>query len=125
MMQHARGAEGERTAVELNAIVDEHVGLAYHGRRAQTPDFNVTLVRDYADDAGTVEVVTQEIGRVLINLLNNAFDAVTDRARAESRAFEPTVRIGTRRTANGVEVRVADNGTGIPAAVLARVFEPF
>ena len=125
MMQHARGAEGEHVLADFNALVDENVGLAYHGRRAQVPTFNVTLVRELADDVGTVDVVAQELGRVLINLLNNAFDAVTDRARMAGAGYEPTVRIATRRTASGVEVRVEDNGTGIPEAVLARVFEPF
>ncbi len=125
MMQHARGGQGQRETVDLNKLVDEHLNLAYHGRRAQTPDFNVTLERDYADNADGVEVVPQEVGRVLINLVTNAFDAVTARAAAEPDGFEPTVRIRTRRTARGVEVRVEDNGTGIAEDIQGRLFEPF
>ena len=125
MMQHARGGEGRREPVDLNALVEEHLSLAYHGRRAQVPDFNVTLERGYAADAGQVEAVSQEIGRVLINLVNNAFDAVTDRAAAEDPAFAPTVRVSTARVPGAVEVRVADNGPGMPEDVRARVFDPF
>ena len=125
MMQHARGAEGERVPLALNALVDEHVNLAYHGRRAQTPDFNVTIERAYDATVDRVEAVAQDLGRVLINLVNNAFDAVAARAAAEDAAFEPTLRVSTARTASGVEIRVEDNGTGIPEDVLVRVFEPF
>ena len=125
MMQHARSGPGDRAPTDLNLLVDEHVNLAYHGRRAQTPDFNVTLARDYDDALPPVEVVAQDIGRVLINLVNNAFDAVSDRATTAGPGFEPTVRISTRQTGGRVEVRVADNGTGMPEDVRARIFEPF
>ncbi|MDX1420218.1 MAG: ATP-binding protein [Rubricoccaceae bacterium] len=125
MMAHARSGGGEREAVEVNALVEEYVGLAYHGMRARHPGSNVTLVKDLADDAGEVRLVVQEIGRVLINLLDNAFDATRERAAAEGSAYAPTVRVSTRRRADGVEVRIEDNGTGMPAAVRERVFEPF
>jgi signal transduction histidine kinase len=125
MMQHARDDQGQREPVDLNALVDSHVNLAFHGRRAQVPDFNVTIERDFADDAGEVEVVSQEIGRVLINLVTNAFDAVSARAAAEPAGYAPTVRVATARTARGVEVRVEDNGTGIPEDIRERVFDPF
>ena len=117
-MQHARGGEGAREAVDLNALVEESLGLAFHGKRAQTPDFNAATERDYDDGVGLVTVVPQEVGRVLINLLNNAFDAVRT-------AATPTVRVSTARLGPRVEVRVADNGTGMPEAVRQRVFEPF
>ncbi|WP_412068753.1 ATP-binding protein [Rubrivirga sp. IMCC43871] len=124
MMQHARSGAGERGPLDLDALVDEHVNLAYHGRRAQAPDFNVTLERDLGG-VGVVEGVAQDLGRVVINLVSNAFDAVVARAAAEGRAFEPVVRIATAAVAGGVEIRVEDNGAGIPDEVRARVFEPF
>ena len=126
MMEHARSGSGERRVTGLNALVAEYVTLAYHGMRARHPGFAVTLVQDFADDVGEVEIVPQEIGRVLINLLDNAFDAVRERATAEDGAYTPTVRITTQHLEEGgVEVRVADNGAGMPEAVRARVFEPF
>ena len=125
MMQHARGGEGRRERVDLNALVEEHVALAVHGRRAQTAGFDVAVERDYADDAGEVEAVPQDLGRVLINLVGNAFDAVAARAAAEPGPYAPAVRVSTVRTAGGVEVRVEDNGIGIADDVRARVFEPF
>ncbi len=125
MMQHARGAEGERIAVDLNALVDEHINLAYHGRRAQAPGFHLALERHLGSGVGQVEVVPQEIGRVLINLVGNAFDAVATRAETAGDGYQPTVRVVTARRAGGVEIRVEDNGAGIPEALAERVFEPF
>ena len=121
MMQHARSGDRPRERVDLNALVEEHASLAFHGRRAQEPGFHVDLQRDYDPDAGFVEAVPQEIGRVVINLVSNAFDAVAD----QGAGAPPTVRITTARTADGVEVRVADNGTGLTAEVRDRIFEPF
>ena len=124
MMQHARTGEGEVTAVGLDRLVEEHVTLAYHGRRARTPDFEVVLDCDYGD-VGTVDVVAQDIGRVIINLVNNAFDAVAERTASETPGFVPTVRISTARTPDEVVVRVTDNGPGLSPSVRDRVFDPF
>lgn len=129
MLEHSRGAKGERRPVDLNALVDEYVGLAYHGKRAQAIDFNVTIDRDYDEAVGDVEVVPQEIGRVLINLLGNAFDALygyTGPPSGDSNAeYTPTVRVVTRRVAGAVTICIEDNGQGIPPDVRQRIFEPF
>ena len=129
MLEHSRGAKGERRPIDLNALVDEYVGLAYHGKRAQAIDFNVTIDRDYDEAVGDVEVVPQEIGRVLINLLGNAFDALygyTGPPSGESNAdYTPTVRVATRRVAGAVTICIEDNGEGIPPDVRQRIFEPF
>ena len=125
MMQHARTGEGRLEPTDLNALVEEHVALAVHGRRAQTPGFDVAVERAYADDAGRVEAVPQDLGRVVINLVGNALDAVAARAAAEPDGYAPTVRVSTARTARGLEVRVEDNGVGVADDVRARLFEPF
>ena len=124
-MAHARGGEGERTAVDLNAFVDEYVDLAYHGQRARVPDFNAEIVRDYDTSAGEVELVPQDVGRVLINLLGNAFDAVYEHTGETNGHYAPTVEVTTHRSNGSVEIRVADNGGGMPEAVRDRIFEPF
>jgi signal transduction histidine kinase len=125
MLQHARGGKGLPEPVDFNALVDEHVTLAYHGKRAHAPGLSAQVERDLAADAGEVVVVPQDVGRVLINLVNNAIDAVQSRAETADAGFAPMVRVRTARTATGVEVRVEDNGAGIPADVAARIFEPF
>jgi signal transduction histidine kinase len=125
MLQHARGGKGLPEPVDLNALVEEHVTLAYHGKRAQTPGLSVLIERDYDADAGRVVVVPQDIGRVLINLVNNALDAVVSQAATADRDYTPSVRVRTVRVDGGVEVRVEDNGPGIAPDALARVFEPF
>jgi signal transduction histidine kinase len=130
MMDHARGRPGHPRPVDLNELVEEHVGLAYHGRRANNPAFDVTIERDYGADVGRVAVVPQDFGRVVVNLLQNAFDAVLGAggdglpAPAGS-ARRPSVRICTRRVDDGIELRVEDNGPGIPPALRTRIFEPF
>ncbi|MDX1530637.1 MAG: two-component regulator propeller domain-containing protein, partial [Rhodothermales bacterium] len=124
MMAHARSAPGERSRVDLNALVGEHVDLAQQGRKSK--ETAAVVERDFGADVGAVEAVPQEIGRVVLNLVDNAMAAVEERARkADDPAYTPTVRVTTRRTADAIEVRVSDNGTGIPEAVRGRIFEPF
>jgi signal transduction histidine kinase/ligand-binding sensor domain-containing protein len=125
MMQHARGGEGQREGVDLNALVDEYVDLAWHGKRAQASGFNAAVEKELSEAVGRVEVVPQEIGRVLLNLVGNAFDAVQERAGQVNGQYAPTVTVATRRVGDRVEIRVADNGPGIPEGVRAKVFEPF
>ncbi|MEM8601444.1 MAG: ATP-binding protein, partial [Bacteroidota bacterium] len=118
-----------------NKLVAEHVALAYHGKRAQVPDFSVSVEKDLGDGVGQVEVVPQEIGRVLVNLVGNAFDALADYARSASAGdngepFTPRVVVSTERIADTQEgdvvaIRVADNGPGIPDDLRTKVFEPF
>ena len=109
----------------VNALVEEYVNLAYHGKRANVPDFNVTIERDYDEAVGEVEMAPQDIGRVFINLLNNAFDAVHERALSQNGQFAPTVSVSTRQVEGQVEIRVADNGSGIAEEIREKIFEPF
>jgi len=118
MMQHARGGASERESIDVNEFLDEYAGLAWHGMRARDHGFQADLVRDPGDDVGMIECLPQELGRVVLNLLNNAFDAVRGVENA-------AVRISSQRTDSGVEIRVSDNGPGIPVDIRDRIFEPF
>ncbi len=125
MLQHSRGGEGEQEEVDLNVMLDEYVNLAYHGMRARDSDFNVTLNRNYAPGLPKLKIVPQDLGRVLINLLNNAFDALNDYTVKMGDDFHPTVAVSTAMLNGTVEIRIADNGPGIPDHVKKRIFEPF
>jgi predicted ATPase/signal transduction histidine kinase len=125
MMQHASGGAGERRLTEVNAIMDEYVNLAYHGVRAQQRDFNVAIERDYDPEAGEAPMVPQEMGRVFVNLLNNAFYAVRERQKTSGGGYAPRVAVRTRRSGDKVQIRIEDNGLGIPEAVRSKLFVPF
>ncbi len=126
MLLHSRGDPGQRRQADVNGLVDESLGLAYHGARAEDPAFEVALERDYDPKAGSAEVASQEISRVLLNLFQNAFDAVGERAsNGAPSGFQPTLHVTTKDLGNRIELRVRDNGAGIPEAVIGRVFDPF
>ena len=129
MLLHSRGGSGDRARVDLARYVEEYTGLAYHGARANDQDFQVELVQDYADDTGEADVVPQDLGRVLLNLLGNAFHAVSKQRAAAEGAYEARVTVRTRRLADdggdGVVIEIEDNGTGMSEATQARIFEPF
>ncbi len=129
MLAHSRATPGPRRPARLNSLMDEYVGLAFHGMRAEHVGFNVDIRKDFDPDLGEVPMVPEEMGRVFLNLLDNAFAAVRlrgERERDAGRDFDPVVTVETRATDDGgVRVRIADNGTGMPDAVRARIFEPF
>jgi two-component system, NtrC family, sensor kinase len=126
MLEHSRGASGERRAVDLNTLVDEALNLAYHGARAQDQSFNITLVRDYGEDVAPIELAPQDMTRVFLNLFGNGFYAASKRARNGTEPdFEPTLKVTTRERGGTVEIRVRDNGTGIPAEIKDKLFQPF
>jgi len=125
MMQHASGGAGTRERVDINNLVEEYVALAYHGMRATDPHFTVTIENDYDVSIGTASVVPQEIGRVLLNLLGNAFYVVREKSASANGDYVPTVSVSTRREGDVIELRVEDNGLGIPDEVKGRIFEPF
>ena len=126
MLEHSRGASGERRTVDINALADEALNLAYHGARAQDQSFNITLERDFGDGIAPIEVNPQDITRVFLNLFSNGFYAANKRARDGADAgFEPTLKVTTREAGDAVEIRVRDNGTGIPADIRDKLFQPF
>ena len=125
MLQHSRASTGEKQPTDINALTDEFLRLSYHGLRAKDKSFNARLVTDLDPTVGKVKVVPQEIGRVLLNLFNNAFYA-TQLVKARSNGqYQPEVKVSTRKMDNQVEIRVRDNGAGIPAAVAGKIFQPF
>jgi two-component system NtrC family sensor kinase len=126
MLLHSREGSGERRVIDVNALVEESLNLAYHGARAKNPRFNITLRRDFDPVAGTAEVFPQEITRVLLNLISNGFYALTKRKSEGGDAnFEPVVTATTRSSGDHVEIRIRDNGTGISPEVRERMFDPF
>jgi len=126
MLEHSRGVSGERRTVDLNALVEEALNLAYHGARAQDASFNITLERDFDPGLAPVELAPQEITRVLLNLIGNGFYAATRRRRHSAGPdFRPTLRVATRDLGAAVEVRVRDNGAGIAPEIRDKLFQPF
>jgi signal transduction histidine kinase len=125
MLLHSREDSGEHRPVEINAIIDESLNLAYHGARAEKQGFNITLERDFDPGAGVADIYPQEITRVLLNLISNGFYAATQRAGAAGNGFESNLKAVTRNLGDRVEVRIRDNGTGIPLEIRERIFNPF
>jgi len=125
MLLHSREGSGERRQADINAIVEESLNLAYHGARAEKSGFNITLKRNLDPDAGAVDLYPQEITRVFLNLISNGFYAATKRKESSNGDFEPTLSATTRSLGNRVEIRIRDNGTGIPEGVKEKMFNPF
>ena len=126
MLAHSRAGGGDRQIVDLNALVEESLNLAYHGARAQDPNFNITLDRQYGADIAPVELVPQDMTRVFLNLFGNGFYAANERRRAVANGtFRPVLSVTTRDLGKAVEVRVRDNGVGIPEDIKDKLFQPF
>jgi two-component system, NtrC family, sensor kinase len=126
MLSHSRGGSGDWQASDMDALVEEALNLAYHGARAQDKEFNVTLERDFAGAGVPIEVVPQDVTRVFLNLFGNAFYAVNRRRReAKQAGFRPLITVATRDLGETVEVKVRDNGIGIPHELRGKLFQPF
>jgi len=125
MLLHSREGSGEHRPADINAIVEESLNLAYHGARAEKSGFNITLQRDLDPAAGLIDLYPQEITRVFLNLIGNGFYAATKRKESGEEGFEPLLTASTKNLGNKVEIRIRDNGTGIPLEVKEKMFNPF
>jgi two-component system, NtrC family, sensor kinase len=126
MLLHSRHGSGEHRPVDINALVEESLNLAYHGARAEKQGFNITLERSFDPTAGEADLFPQEITRALLNLISNGFYAATKRkAETNEGDYEPTLAATTKNLGDRVEIRIRDNGTGIPPEVKEKLFNPF
>ena len=125
MLQHSRGGSGDWQATDLNALIEEALNLAYHGARAQDQRFNITMERDFDRNLVPIDVVPQDVMRVFLNLVGNGFYAANKRSRAGDGTFRPVLKVTTREAGDAVEIRVRDNGIGIPVEHREKLFQPF
>lgn len=125
MLQHSRTGTGVKEPTDINSVLDEYMRLSYHGIRAKDKTFNTSIVTDYDRSIGNILVIPEEIGRVILNLLTNAFYAVTEKKKITGDGYEPTVTLVTKKLGNTVEIRVSDNGNGIPPQMMDKIFQPF
>ena len=125
MLQHSRSSTGVKEPTDINALADEYLRLAYHGLRAKDKTFNATIKTDFGSTLEKVNIIPQDIGRAILNLLTNAFYAVTEKKKLGIDIYEPAVSVSTKKIGNKAEIRVSDNGNGIPQKVLDKIFQPF
>ena len=125
MLQHSRSSSGVKEPTDVNALCDEYLRLSYHGLRAKDKSFNATMKTDFDASIGNINIIPQDIGRVVLNLLTNAFYAVNEKAKLGLQDYEPTVSVSTKKVTSKVEIRVTDNGNGIPQKILDKIFQPF
>jgi len=126
-------SSGQKELTDLNALAEEYLRLAYHGLRAKDKSFNAKFETDFDNSIGKINVVPQDIGRVLLNLINNAFYSVSEKHASKSNAstgsaghqYQPTVKVSTKKKNGKIEIKVADNGNGIPQSILDKIFQPF
>jgi len=125
MLQHSRTSSGQKELTDINALCDEYLRLAYHGLRAKDKSFNVDFETDFDESVGKINIVPQEIGRVLLNLINNAFYAVSEKRKLGATSYEPRVTVRTKRLNDYIQIRVEDNGSGVPKNIIDKIFQPF
>ncbi len=125
MLQHSRSSSGTKEPTDINALADEYLRLAYHGLRAKDKSFNATMKTEFDETIGNISIIPQDIGRVILNLITNAFYVVNEKKKTGVDEYEPIVTVSTKKINGKLEVSVADNGNGIPQKVLDKIFEPF
>jgi len=125
MLQHSRSSSGSKEPTDINALADEYLRLAYHGLRAKDKSFNATIKTDFDKSIGKISIIPQDIGRVILNLITNAFYVVNEKKQQMKDGYEPTVTISSKKVGDKIEVSVTDNGNGIPQNIVDKIFQPF
>ena len=125
MLQHSRSSSGQKELTDINALTDEFLRLAYHGLRAKDKSFNATLETDFDENIEKIDIIPQDMGRVILNLITNAFYTVNEKKKQEPEGYEPMVKVSTKNIGNTIEIKVEDNGYGMPEHVKEKVFQPF
>ena len=125
MLQHSRTSTNTKEPTDINALADEYFRLAYHGMRAKDKSFNATMQTDYDTSIGSIPIIPQDMGRVLLNLYNNAFYAVHEKKKGAGKEYEPAVSVSTKKRDGKVVIIVKDNGNGVPGKVRDKIFQPF
>ena len=125
MLQHSRTSSGTKEPTDINELADEYLRLSYHGLRAKDKSFNATMQTNFDESIGNIDIIPQDIGRVLLNLFTNAFYSVSEKKKEAGEAFEPTVWVTTKKIGNMVRIIVRDNGLGVPQSVMDKIFQPF
>jgi signal transduction histidine kinase len=125
MLQHSRSSSGKKELTDLNALCDEYLRLSYHGLRAKDKTFNATMKTDFDTSIGKINIIPQDFGRVVLNLINNAFYVVNEKNQLNINNYEPTISITTKKENNKIIIEVTDNGNGMPSAIMDKVFQPF
>ena len=125
MLQHSSSGSGKKEPTDINKLADEYLRLSYHGLRANDKDFNADFITDFDENLPKIEVIPQDIGRVLLNLINNAFYAVSEKSKQGIEGYRPMVTVSSRKLEKTIEIRVQDNGNGIPEAIKDKIFQPF
>jgi len=124
MLLHSRGKSGERIPTDLNKLLDEYVKLAYHGMRATNKSFNIDIKTDFDESLEVMDLVAQDLSRAFLNIINNAMYAAYEYA-GETKSREPVIEIKTQDSGKNIEIRIRDNGPGIPEKIREKIFEPF
>jgi signal transduction histidine kinase len=125
MLQHSRSGSSQKEPSDINQLCDEYLRLAYHGLRAKDKSFNATLKTEFDETIGLISILPQEIGRVVLNLITNAFYAVAEKSKQGVAEYEPMVTVRTKKSGSQIEIQVSDNGNGIPQKILDKIFQPF
>ena len=125
MLQHSRTSTGQKEPTDINALADEYFRLSYHGLRAKDKLFNAKLITQFDEKAGMIDIIPQDLGRAMLNFFNNAFYAVSEKKKMNIPGYEPAVTLTVKRTGNHAEIRIRDNGIGIPESIRDKIFQPF
>jgi two-component system NtrC family sensor kinase len=125
MLQHSRSSTGVKELTDINALADEYLRLSYHGLKAKDNSFNATIKTDFDNSIGKINIIPQDIGRVLLNLYNYAFFVISEKKKQIGETYEPTISVSTKKSGNQICITVSDNGNDIPQKVIDKIFQPF